>query len=110
MRQSKLTEFKKKVVPGVKKISAIRDPPLPPMPPNDLNFNARLDRIESMCEAILINQQSGGLITSGTTTITVEEKTIKTMRIEQAPTVPILANINQSSELKEKLRKWYVEQ
>lgn len=102
LKQTLLTDFKKRdPVPEIVPIQALPDPSTP----TDHNLNARLDRIESMVQAVLLNQKAGGAVTQGTGTVTVRNRKIFTVHMEQAEEVELITSLGLGAELTAKLKQ-----
>ena len=92
--QSKLTDFKKRD-PLIEKIIETSSTP------SDHNLNTRLDRIESMVQAVLINQKAGGAVTEGVGTAVIKERKIYTLRVEQVKTIEMIGIADMGAEMRE---------
>lgn len=102
LKQTLLTDFKKRdLVPEIIPIQALPDSLIP----IDHNLNSRLDRIESMVQAVLLNQKAGGAVTEGMGTVTIKERKIYTLRVEQEKTVKMIQGVDLGAELRETLKQ-----
>ena len=102
LKQTQLTDFKK-VDPPIEKtpIQALIDPSIP----IDHNLNTRLDRMESILQAILLNQKAGGAVTSGTGTAIIKERKIYTLRVEQEKTIKLIQGADLVAELRDAIKQ-----
>lgn len=103
LKQTLLTDFKKRdPVPEISPIQALPDLSTQ----IDHNLNARLDRIESMVQAVLMNQKAGGqMVTQGTGTAIIKERKIYTLRVEQEKTIKLIQGVDLGAELRETIKR-----